>query len=254
MTAEDQTGDGTTVKVASIDLPDGGFVAIHSNANGSPGPVIGHSDLLPKGTSEDVVVNLDTPLTADDTVFPMAHLDANNDGQYEFPGADVPATDAQGNVVVLPVKYTVQAGSATPEPTASPEPSTTPEPSSSPAAGAASMTVGDQSGDGTTVMIPSVTLPNGGFVAIHSDANGAPGPVIGHSDLLPPGESTNVSVKLDTALTVNAVVWPMAHVDGNNDGQYEFPGPDAPATDAQGNVVVIKVNYAFSAGGGYTAY
>ncbi|MEX0945785.1 MAG: hypothetical protein WD064_00280, partial [Acidimicrobiia bacterium] len=62
--AEDQRSDGTTVTVASVTLPSPGFIAIHGNADGAPGPVIGHSELLPAGTSTDVVVTLDLPLTA----------------------------------------------------------------------------------------------------------------------------------------------------------------------------------------------
>lgn len=38
--------------------------AVHGNADGGPGPVIGHSELFPAGTSTEVVVTLDEPLTA----------------------------------------------------------------------------------------------------------------------------------------------------------------------------------------------
>lgn len=47
VTFEDQDSDGTSVVVASVTLPADGFVAVHADNAGSPGAVIGHSDLLP---------------------------------------------------------------------------------------------------------------------------------------------------------------------------------------------------------------
>jgi len=117
LTAGDQSGDGSTVEVASVTLPTPGFIAIHADNGGQPGPVIGHSELLPEGESTGVVVPLDEPLTADATVHPMAHVDANDNGAYDFdPPAvtdDVPATFEGGGVAMVPLAYTVDgAGGA----------------------------------------------------------------------------------------------------------------------------------------------
>ena len=112
LSAEDQTGDGTEVTVASVTLPADGYLVIHGDADGSPGPVIGHSDLLAAGESTDVVVTLDEPLTATATVWPMAHIDTNGNGAYDFAPPDVtddgPATFDDGEVAVLPVEVTVE--------------------------------------------------------------------------------------------------------------------------------------------------
>jgi len=109
MTVSDQSGDGTTVTVASVTITGAdGFVAVHSDADGSPGPVIGHA-VIEEGTSTNVRVTFGTPLTADATVWPMLHVDAGTLGTYEFPGADGPVSDASG-VVVRPLDYTVVAG------------------------------------------------------------------------------------------------------------------------------------------------
>lgn len=109
--AEDQTSDGSTVVVAEVELPTAGYVVVHADADGSPGPVIGHSDLLQAGVSTDVTVTLDQPLTATATVFPMAHVDADGDGVYEFAPpdetTDVPATTADGEVAVVGIEVTV---------------------------------------------------------------------------------------------------------------------------------------------------
>ena len=109
--AEDQSSDGTTITVASVTLPSPGFIAVHGNSDGAPGPVIGNSDLLPVGTSTNVVVTLDQPLTATDTVFPMVHIDMNSNGVYEFfppdETIDSPGTTADGEVAVVGCEVTV---------------------------------------------------------------------------------------------------------------------------------------------------
>ena len=106
-----QTSDGTSIVVDSVSLPAAGFIAVHANADGSPGAVIGHSDLLPAGTSTDVVVTLDQALTATDLVFPMAHLDIDDDGEYTFAprdnAVDTRATTEEGSVAVVGAEVTV---------------------------------------------------------------------------------------------------------------------------------------------------
>ena len=61
--------------------------------------------------SVDVVVTLDAALDADGMVFPMAHVDANSNGVYEFAppdvATDVPATTADGAVAVVGITYTI---------------------------------------------------------------------------------------------------------------------------------------------------
>jgi len=111
LTLEAQEGDGTTVSVASATLPVPGYVVIHGDGGGSPGAVIGHSDLLPAGVNNGVVVTLDQPITESATVFPMVHIDADGDGVYEFfppdDTTDVPGTFADGGVAVAPLAVTV---------------------------------------------------------------------------------------------------------------------------------------------------
>jgi len=101
---DDQTSDGTTIVVASVDLPSAGFVAVHADNDGSPGPVIGRSDLLPAGTTDDVTITLDTALEGTSTVFPMVHIDMDGDGEYTFQPpdnvVDVPGMTVDGKVAV----------------------------------------------------------------------------------------------------------------------------------------------------------
>ena len=111
ITADAQDSDGTTVVVASITLPAPGFIAVHGDGGGSPGPVIGHSDLLPEGESTEVSITLDTPLAETGDVYPMAHIDINDNGVYEFnppeETVDAPALTEAGDVAVVPATVTV---------------------------------------------------------------------------------------------------------------------------------------------------
>jgi len=88
---EDQESDGSSVLVDSVTLPDGGYVVIHESDGGAPGPVLGNSSYLSAGTSTDVAVTLDSPISEDQELIAMAHTD-DGDQQYEFPNADGPYT------------------------------------------------------------------------------------------------------------------------------------------------------------------
>lgn len=137
---------------------------------------------------------------------------------------------------------------ATSEPTASEtatsEPSETA--SSEPGEGGdvtGSLSAEDQESDGMTLTVASVELEGieGGWIAVHADQDGAPGPVIG-TQQVEQGENTEVEVTLDEAVTTGAF-WPMLHVDDNTIGTYEFPmveGADLPVM-ADGEVVVTQI-------------
>ena len=111
LTADAQESDGTTIVVATVTLPSAGFIAIHGDADGAPGPVVGHSELLPAGDSADVTVTLDEPLTESGTLHPMVHIDINDNGVYEFfppdETIDAPGTTDAGDVAVIAVEMTV---------------------------------------------------------------------------------------------------------------------------------------------------
>jgi S-layer glycoprotein len=106
-----QASDGSSIVVASVTLPAAGFIAVHSNADGGPGPVIGHSDLLAAGTATDVAITLDTPLTVTDLLFPMVHIDIDEDGVYTFfpPDnvVDIPANTASGDIAVVGAEVSI---------------------------------------------------------------------------------------------------------------------------------------------------
>jgi len=108
VTIEDQTSDGTSIVVGSVELPSAGFVVVHADNGGSPGALIGRSELLPAGTSDDVTVTLDTALEDTSIVWPMVHIDMDGDGEYTFAppdnAVDVPGITGDGNVAVSSVQ------------------------------------------------------------------------------------------------------------------------------------------------------
>lgn len=88
---------GNNVTVASIQLAEPGYVAIHEDAEGKPGPVIGNSELLEEGTN--VVITLTRESKKGETLYAMLHAD-DGDGTYEFPGDDVPVKNEGGGAVL----------------------------------------------------------------------------------------------------------------------------------------------------------
>lgn len=101
-----------------------------------------------------------------------------------------------------------------------------------------SLDAADQTSDGQSVTIAAVEIQGdkGGWIALHQDANGKPGPVE-HVVAVPPGASTDVVLPTPGGITTGAY-WPMLHVDEGVAGTYEFPGADVPVMD--GEQVVMK--------------
>lgn len=106
VTVEDQAlGEDNSVNVPAATSDTPGWMVIHADQDGGPGPVIGHAPVT-AGENEDVGVEIDAE-AATETLYAMLHVDAGTEGEYEFPGDDVPARDAEGNVVVRPFQVTM---------------------------------------------------------------------------------------------------------------------------------------------------
>ncbi len=111
LAAVDQTSNGKSVMVASVDLQaggKGGWVALHADLNGKPGPVK-YEVAVPAGASSNVVIPTPGGIPTG-AYWPMLHVDDHVIGTYEFPqvpGADLPAM-ANGMVVMKKITVTVQ--------------------------------------------------------------------------------------------------------------------------------------------------
>lgn len=102
--------------------------------------------------------------------------------------------------------------------------------------GDAGVLVQDQSID-SQVRIEEVVLPQDGFVAIHADAGGVPGSVVGVSDVLRAGTQT-VAITPDTTLMSSEVYYAVVYAD-DGDGVFQSP-QDSPLTDTQNSVVSMS--------------
>jgi len=96
--------------------------------------------------------------------------------------------------------------------------------------------VSDQTMKGNTVTIEKVVYDQQGWIVIHKDADGKPGPVIGWA-AIQPGENTNVVVTLQESLSGPTKLWAMLHTDAGTAGEYEFPGSDTPVK--MGDAIVM---------------
>ncbi len=97
VSVQDQPVADGTVTVAQAVSGGPGWVVIHAEQDGAPGPVIGHSDILTNGLNSDIVIEIDAD-AATDTLYAMLHTDAGEAGTYEFPGPDTPV-QVNGQVV-----------------------------------------------------------------------------------------------------------------------------------------------------------
>jgi plastocyanin len=168
------------------------------------------------GQTEDLAVPVDAAGTTE-TVYAMLHVDEGNAGVYEFPGPDVPARDSADGVVVTPF-----ALSGLPDDAVS--------------------VVSQLANEENVVVIPAVRSAADGWIVVHSDNGGAPGPVAGFAPVAA-GANHEIAVELDPAVATETL-HAMLHVDAGTAGEYEFPGDDGPVQDADGNVVMLAFQVA----------
>lgn len=143
-------------------------------------------------------------------MFAMLHVDEGVKGTYEFPGADAPAKD--GDAVVMTAFNQSEAMMIAP-----------------------SVVAEDQRIVEDSVTVASVYMTVPGWLVIHTEVDGKPGPVIGHT-ALPQGESKDIKVEIDES-DATSTLFAMLHVDEGVIGTYEFPGADAPVKD--GDMIVM---------------
>lgn len=127
VTVSDQPIVDGTVTVDEVVSAGQGWIVIHADADGAPGPDIGFAP-VEEGTNTDVVVEIDAD-QAGDRLHAMLHDDLGVVGTYEFPGADA-AVAVDGQVVNVPFAVLAQetpAPAETPAATPAVTPAMTPE-------------------------------------------------------------------------------------------------------------------------------
>ncbi len=125
-------------------------------------------------------------------------------------------------------------------------PAAAPSDTPAPAAIIPSVTVADQEIVGGAVTIARVVSAGPGWLVVHAQKDGAPGPVLGYS-AVKEGDNANVAVLID-ATKATGTLYAMLHSDAGTVGTYEFPGSDGPVS-VDGQVVTP----AFAVTGGLAA-
>ena len=108
VTVSDQDIVDGTVTVAEVDSDGPGWIVIHAQANGKPGPILGFAPVA-DGVNRDVVVKIDAA-NATETLYAMLHTDAGKAGTFEFPnGPDTPVK-VDGKIVTPPFMVSMMQG------------------------------------------------------------------------------------------------------------------------------------------------
>ena len=101
---------GRFVNIGKVALSKKGYVAIHQEEVGKAGAVIGYSNLLNSGESNNFSVTLNRKSVVGESLYAMIHWD-NSNGTFN-PADDLPATDKEGNVVA--VKFIISDSASEP--------------------------------------------------------------------------------------------------------------------------------------------
>lgn len=82
-----------------VSFADGGYVVIHQDKEGGFGDIIGVSELLPSGDSNNVPLNLSEITSEGDTLYAMLHQDNGNKVFAE--SEDLPVTGNDGGPIYM---------------------------------------------------------------------------------------------------------------------------------------------------------
>ena len=215
--------DAGRVLISSVTSDTAGFVVIHTDNDGAPGPVIGHA-AVSQGPSEDVWVQLDRDAEDGERLHAMLHVDDPADGEYTFgddSSQDVPARGADGQVVVSGFTVTIEDTQAiTPLVMVSDQQVTADAPKA--------------------ITIERVVAPADGYIVIHeqdADGNLVVEPAVGVASVQA-GENIDVTITLERWAVDGETLYAMLHTEGGGDASaYDSPGEDPPVKDAEGAVI-----------------
>jgi len=177
-----------TVEKVISDGP--GWIVVHAQADGKPGPIVGYTQ-VDDGENLNVVVEIDAT-RATQTLYAMLHTDAGQVGTWEFPaGPDTPVI-VDDKVVTPPFNVTAGVG------------------------------VADQALADGKITVAKVFSDGPGWIVIHAQADGKPGPILGYAQVSD-GENLDIDVEIDVA-GVTQTLYAMLHTDAGTVGTWEFPG------------------------------
>lgn len=106
---------------------------------------------------------------------------------------------------------------------------------------------------GAIITVDYIKMDEKGFLVVREARGDNPGRIIGVSNLLFPKENKNININLAEDMRDGQIIYVSAHIDGNADGVFEFPGPDITANNEQGNIILTRVNVESTLAGGQAA-
>ncbi len=229
---DDQAISGGTVTVAEVISNGPGWIVIHAQADGKPGPILGYAPVA-DGVNENVTVQIDAA-NATETLYAMLHTDAGEVGTFEFPnGPDTPVK--VGDAIITP-HFNAMSGSEMGNEMGGEEMSEKATPY---------VTILDQDVSGGTVTVAEVVSNGPGWIVIHAQADGKPGPILGYAPVAD-GLNKDVVVAIDAA-NATETLYAMLHTDAGEMGTFEFPnGPDTPVK--MGDAIITPPFKAMSGG------
>lgn len=156
VTFENQSSDGQTVVVSSVNLSEGGFVAVQNKSGDHPDEIRGASAYLSPGTHQNVEVSLDPALRENRTLVAQVYTDTNGDHRFTYDEEggeeDWPYRNRNGNIMATDdAAVTLDGeGESTSTPTPTQTQTQTPMPgTATPGSGTATPTTGTATPTGT---------------------------------------------------------------------------------------------------------
>lgn len=219
VSADPQVSADGTVRIEFGVLVTEGFVVLHADDDGEPGPAVGHR-AFENYVHADYPVTIDPAYWANQSgtvdLWAVMHRDANGNGRFD-PGTDPPLRSADDALVAdqLVVRK-AETG---------------------PFAVAAERDQGQET-DRNAVTVRSVRLGADGYLVLRADADGSPGRVVGQQ-ALSAGEHQDVTVTIDEPFYERRpeafALWAVVHrTDG--DGQFNATA-DAAVTAGDARVM-----------------
>lgn len=221
---DDQTVVNGTVTVNNVEISDDGWIVIYRDNAGVIGSEILGYHHIDDGEQENVVVDLndDIEVTNGEMLWAGLHVDSNDDGEFDWDGTTGVDVPVGSGAMQVADSFTV----------------TVDEPNS--------VTAGDQAVSENSITVDNVTMEEAGWLVVHADNEGAPGEVIGISDVISAGSHDNVIVTFNDSADVNVgdTLWLMLHSDTGVAGEYEFDGEnglDLPVMGSDDTPVMISI-------------
>jgi hypothetical protein len=254
VTLSNQTTNGSRVRVKSATLPNGGFVVLTNDPYSEIGlleeSIIAVSKPLSPGTHHNITlrvrrsppggyINRTTLDTTSDYAVGL-HRDTNNNSRFEY------ITSSGTNDTAYLTGSGTERRYASNAATITIPGSNTPTPS-------ASIRFRNQTTNGSTVTVDSVTLPSGGFVAVHNESylrGGDPlQTIVGRSRYLSSGTHRNVSVPLSHPVQQSQTLVAIPSRDTNGNQRYDYvrsEGFQDPAYTGNGKIITDPASVTIS--------